>query len=101
MVFWHVYCFRRFARRNVFAYFYDLAVQVGLLIGVYALIYKSLGLSEGGVRVERPLDFLYFSIVTWTTLGYGDIIPSPASRMFAASEALYGYVFMGVYLGLI
>ena len=39
------------------------------------------------------MDVLYFSIVTWTTLGYGDIISAIPSRMCAASEAICGYVF--------
>ncbi len=86
---------------EILVYFYDLGLHVVLIIGIYALIYRFLGLTEAGVRVEHPLDFLYFSIVTWTTLGYGDIVPSHTSRMFAASEALFGYVFMGLYLALI
>jgi hypothetical protein len=53
------------------------------------------------VAVTSFRDFLYFSIVTWTTVGYGDIKPSPDSRMFAASEALLGYLTMGLYLYLI
>lgn len=36
------------------------------------------------------LDSIYFSIVTFTTLGYGDITPTGLSRLFAAIEALMG-----------
>lgn len=36
------------------------------------------------------LDSIYFSIVTFTTLGYGDITPQGVSRIFAALEALIG-----------
>jgi len=32
----------------------------------------------------------YFSIVTFTTLGYGDIIPIGPSRILASAEALFG-----------
>ena len=39
------------------------------------------------------LESLYFSVVTFTSLGYGDISPLGISRFFAASEALLG-VFM-------
>jgi len=46
-------------------------------------------------------DAIYFSIVTWTTLGYGDFVPMPAFRLFAAIQAIYGYVSMGVLVGLI
>lgn len=44
---------------------------------------------------------LYFSIVTWTTLGYGDFKPIPSLRLLAAAEALFGYVHMGIYLAVI
>lgn len=36
------------------------------------------------------LNSLYFSVVTFTTLGYGDFVPLGASRILAASEAFVG-----------
>lgn len=49
-------------------------------------------------RCEKALsaDALYFSTVTWTTLGYGDIHPSADARAYAAIEAFFGYLFMGL-----
>lgn len=44
---------------------------------------------------------LYFAIVTWTTLGYGDFKPCGDFQLFAAIEAVYGYVFLGSIVGLI
>lgn len=41
---------------------------------------------------------LYFSIVTWTTLGYGDYIPTEAVQLFAAFEALLGTIFLPIVL---
>ena len=96
--------FPRLARatpdRLVF-YFCDLALVVFFLIEIYALTYHSLGLYRGNDPVTDAVDFLYFSIVTWTTLGYGDISPASESRLFAAAEALTGYVFMGLYLSVV
>lgn len=43
-----------------------------------------------GQNLQTYLDSVYFSIVTFTTLGYGDIIPYGLSRVFAAAEALMG-----------
>jgi voltage-gated potassium channel Kch len=41
--------------------------------------------------------FRYFSFVTLTTLGYGDIVPvSPIARSLATSEALFGQLFPAV-----
>jgi hypothetical protein len=43
-----------------------------------------------------PNDCLYFSVVTWTTLGYGDFRPTPNLRYYAALESIYGYLYMAV-----
>ena len=42
---------------------------------------------------------LYFSIVTFTTLGYGDLQPSTHMRPVAAVQALVGYVYLGLFVG--
>jgi hypothetical protein len=45
-------------------------------------------------------DSLYLSVVTITTLGYGDLAPTaPVSKLFTALEALSGIAFMSVALG--
>ena len=71
-------------------------------IFLFAVAYGCLGLSEGGHFVrwqshltlqQNLLDFgnaLYFSVVTFTTLGYGDIVPVGYSRILAAFEAFLG-----------
>ena len=38
---------------------------------------------------------LYFSAVTYTTTGYGDVVPSPQWRMVAGIEALTGILMCG------
>ncbi len=39
---------------------------------------------------------MYYSIVTITTLGYGDVVPaSLPAQVLAVSEALMGYVGLG------
>lgn len=42
---------------------------------------------EGGY-----LDYVYFSLVTYTTVGYGDIVPVGHIRFLTAVEALGGIV---------
>lgn len=44
---------------------------------------------------------LYFSIVTWTTVGYGDFAPAPGLRLLAALQALAGYIFLGLIVSLV
>jgi voltage-gated potassium channel Kch len=42
---------------------------------------------------------LYFSFVTLTTLGYGDVVPQgDMARMFAVTEALVGQLYLVIFL---
>jgi hypothetical protein len=49
-----------------------------------------------------PLRMLYLSVVTVTTLGFGDITPlSTTSRVVVGTEAVFGVVFAGLFLNAI
>ncbi len=56
--------------------------------------------SFSGVTVAEGAgvqDFLYYSYVTLTTLGYGDIQPiKPVSRMFSVFEAIVGVLYIAI-----
>lgn len=53
--------------------------------------------ADDPARRESSGEFIYFSFVTLTTLGYGDITPvSPAARTFAWLEAVVGQLFLAV-----
>ena len=80
---------------EVFYYIWDLATHAALLIVIFALVYQRFGLKANGSDVSAPEDFLYFSIITWTTVGYGDITPSAQARMFDETEALEGIYLYG------
>ena len=56
--------------------------------------------SERGQQALDPVLSAYFSIVTWTTLGYGDYKPAESLRLVAGLEASLGYVFLGLIVGL-
>jgi hypothetical protein len=87
------------------------AVCVYLLLGViWALFYSLLELahpgsfqvggqvlaSSSGHSAVRP-DLLYLSLVTLSTLGYGDVLPITAqARMLAAIEAIIGQLYLAV-----
>jgi len=67
------------------------AVEIAPYAGAYALSVEGLGLGVfGGLGVEQPLDFLYFSIVTYTSLGLGDVFPGGHLRFLAGVEMLNG-----------
>lgn len=99
--------------RRVFSKFIDLFCGYGerplnviffslFLILFFAVAYFVHGSTSGAEQIafdpaagwrENLYAFftsLYFSIVTFTTLGYGDIAPTGFSRIFAAAEALIG-----------
>ncbi|MDM5089102.1 ion channel [Aeromonas bestiarum] len=73
-----------------------------LLIFICSIFYFFFGLSfNGNHLIYRPgapleqnaiflLECLYYSVVTFTTLGYGDFTPIGLSRLFAAFEAFTG-----------
>lgn len=69
----------------------------------HAMVYQSVGLATvAGLNTDVGfLDALYFSIVTFTTLGYGDFQPAPELRIVSALQALSGYIFLGLLIGFI
>jgi len=78
-----------------------LTALVGLHVGeiaLYALVYacgaKLLGIGhlDGGGRTW--LDYFYFAAETYSTLGYGDVVPSGALRLVASIEALNGLLLL-------
>jgi hypothetical protein len=54
--------------------------------------------STNGLSHSRTLDwfdYYYFSIVTASTLGFGEIIPVGISRALASCEVIFGLIFVG------
>lgn len=77
-----------------------IGLDLSLLILTFAWSYQMDGIIDN-VRPGSPVttDFLtcvYYSIVTFTTLGYGDFYPQGAGRALAALEALTGYLVLGI-----
>jgi hypothetical protein len=77
------------------------ALAIYLLLGLtYAYLYPLIHLLTDGpffVQTSSPqsIDFVYFSYVTLTTVGYGDFTAaSSVGRMTAVSEALVGQLYL-------
>ena len=74
----------------VFVAFAAHIVEIGLYAGAYGLsAYWGLG-QFGGAPVTAPIDYFYFSIVSFTTLGLGDVFPDGHLRLITGVEALNG-----------
>ena len=78
------------------------AVNIYLLLGLlWAAIYLAIdAFSPGSIQVgsysaDRQTELLYFSLVTLSTIGYGDIVPfSGEARILAALEGITGVLYI-------
>jgi hypothetical protein len=68
-----------------------------LFIFLFSLYYfKCNALTGGGIKDQVELQTCcYFSCITFTGLGYGDIVALPKFRMVAAMQSIIGYICMG------
>jgi hypothetical protein len=67
---------------------------------LFGLVFVALVASGTKITgVASAWDALYFSFVTITTLGYGDIQPLGFSRVIAATESIWGLLFGIALLG--
>lgn len=89
-------------------------ICVYLLIGVcFSVVFRLLidldpdALVAGGAPIAAahedssalPARLIYFSLVTLTTVGYGDIAPhDELAQMFAASEAAIGQLYLAIFI---
>jgi voltage-gated potassium channel len=80
------------------------AVSAYLLIGLaFASVYEALAFWEPGSFSFRPDHahdadgLMYFSLVTLSTVGYGDVVPVlPQARVLAVLEAILGQLYLAV-----
>jgi hypothetical protein len=77
-----------------------LAAFVGHSLAVWTYAFAYWVLAErlggfGGLPVDDFLDCLYFSAVTYTSLGFGDHVPLSHVRLIAGVEGLNGLLLIG------
>ena len=66
-----------------------------LMEAIYPASFVQAGASTTA-RISRAA-LLYFSLITLTTVGYGDIVPvTPAARVFAALEGAAGVLYIAI-----
>lgn len=66
---------------------------------LFAAVYGSFGYYDLCiVGAKGAMDALYFSYVTFTTVGFGDLRPVGTCRGLAVAEAITGYVLLGLFV---
>ncbi|SMO81423.1 potassium channel family protein [Ruegeria faecimaris] len=66
---------------------------------LFAAAYGAFGYQDNCViGAQGPADILYFSYVTFTTVGYGDMSPTGLCRALAVAEAVTGYILLGLFV---
>ncbi len=73
------------------------ALEIALYaLAIYALVqYFGVGSLGGSGVAPTPDASLYFSAETYTSIGYGDLVPQGPLRLLAGVEALNGLLLIG------
>lgn len=73
-------------------------IGVILYVATGVLVYLVSG-SFKGTSTYKPVDAVYFTVVTLCTVGYGDIVPDTAfTKLFTCGFILVGFGFIGILL---
>ena len=76
--------------------YFLLAYTWAALYGAMANLYPG-SFQLGTNSVDRQSDLIYFSLVTLSTVGYGDIVPlTGEARMLAALEGVTGVLYIAI-----
>jgi Ion channel len=104
-----MFSYLRDARSIVREHLYT-AISVYLLLGMFwfalycVIDVVSPGSFGGSARVlaNRQSELLYFSLVTLSTVGYGDVVAlQPEARMVAALEGMAGVLYVAITVALL
>ncbi|MGE0624775.1 MAG: ion channel [Pseudomonadales bacterium] len=70
--------------------------EVSLYAVAYSVLEHSLLVGElSGTPGDTPMDYFYYSIVMYTSLGLGDVVPVGHLKIISGIEALNGLVLIG------
>jgi len=80
----------------MFGVFAVHVAEVVVFAGAYYVLARHAGLGTLGAAGAPSFNVaMYFSFETYSSLGYGDLVPSGALRMLAGAEALNGLLLIG------
>jgi hypothetical protein len=85
------------------------AISIYLLLGMlWASLYLAIdafspgAIQAGSHAADRQTELLYFSLVTLSTIGYGDVVPlSGEARILAALEGVTGVLYIAITVALL
>ena len=76
--------------------FVDALISTLLMVLVFGLLYRLFGIQP----IATPGEALYFSAVTFSTLGFGDFTPARATaQALAGMQAIIGNLHLGFVVG--
>jgi len=85
--------------RNILSLISISILGICTIVLNFANIYIIVGInSPDGCVSNKFFDSLYFSVVTWTTLGYGDFTPTEAARPVAIAQISVGVLIMALFI---
>ncbi|BAT80599.1 Two-pore potassium channel 1 [Vigna angularis] len=83
--------------QNLHPNYKRVAIYLAVYLGVGALIFFLVRDQIKGTKTDGILDALYFTIVTMTTVGYGDLVPdSHLTKLLACAFVFSGMALIGL-----
>ena len=83
--------------QNILMWWFGIIFGYAFIYDVLNGIYNRIAYNIASYN-PNFFEALYFSIVTFTTLGFGDFAPKPLFQLFASLEALLGAIFMALFI---
>ncbi|MBR9864826.1 MAG: two pore domain potassium channel family protein [Rhodobacteraceae bacterium] len=87
------------ANTNAQRLFVDSVISACLMILSSAGLFHAYGIISPDEAAVTNRDLVYFSAVTFSTLGFGDFRPAADARLIAASLAILGNLHLAVLVG--
>ncbi|HEY7334815.1 MAG TPA: potassium channel family protein [Bryobacteraceae bacterium] len=97
LIVWTVFRFRQLIERH-FGFVHNTAIIMGVVLALLGVHLAEIGAWAAFFSYKQCFSnfdtSLYFSIVTYTTLGYGDVLLNEEWRLLGGVEALIGSLMM-------
>lgn len=98
---WFAKVFLDWPRKSARYWFCLLILFNVIVILQFALAYKHLGVLEEQAVIKDGLTAFTFSLSTWSTTGFGDLMPTEQTRLLATMQSVIGYISVGIFMAMI